>query len=108
MVRQIASALHLDVPYIVDSFWRRAEYNLNRCFRYGVEPTNGGLHFDLIPRRGWQMPIFWLYVVVLIFVAYGPRFAAPPARHRCDRIRKSANGRCWWTRCGVGSQYPVS
>ena len=32
----LAEALYLDLPYVVDSIWRRAEFNFNRWFSYRV------------------------------------------------------------------------
>jgi hypothetical protein len=73
---QLADALYLDAGYILDSIWRRAEFNLNRYFHYWVRPasadTKAGVEVQLTPRREIALPRFWLFAAVIVFVAYGP------------------------------------
>jgi hypothetical protein len=71
---QLADALYLDAGYILDSIWRRAEFNLNRYFHYRVKSANNqtGVEVQLTPRREIALPRFWLFAGVIVFVAYGP------------------------------------
>src|SRR5215467_14036199 len=72
-----AKAMCLDLPYIVDSVWRRAEFNFNRLTDYGYSQSHdGGVKWKLAPRRFWQVPQFGFFVISLLFVAYGPTFDA--------------------------------
>lgn len=69
----VASALYLDLPYIVDSVSRRAEFNANRWFLYTVTPGAGGnVDIHVARRPYYRLPAFALYLTVLLFVAYGP------------------------------------
>jgi hypothetical protein len=70
----IAEALFLDLPYILDSAWRRTEFNANRLFSYRV-PANGDPP-DLERRSYRLLPAFWLFLITVLFVAYGPTFDA--------------------------------
>ena len=72
IIRSIVSALYLDLPYILDSISRRAEFNLNRWFRYTVTPAAGGVRVHVTRRAYHRLPPFWLFLIVLLFVAYGP------------------------------------
>ena len=74
--RQITAALYLDLPYIVDSIWRRTEFNVNRWFRYTVVRQGEAVAVDLTERPFVVLPQYWLFPVVLLFVAYGPTFDA--------------------------------
>lgn len=76
---QLAEALYLDAAYILDSVWRRAEFNANRYFLYSVRPPSpevaspgAGVQVQLTPRPQWKLPRFWLFAAVIVFVAYGP------------------------------------
>src|SRR5215475_6334293 len=70
-----AKAMCLDLPYIVDSVWRRAEFNFNRLSNYGYSLAHhGGVTWKLSRRSFWQVPQFGFFLVSLIFVAYGPTF----------------------------------
>lgn len=62
-------ALFLDMPYIVDSSARRAEYRLNRLHA-------GGGDVALRVRGFARLPVFWMFVAVLFFCAYGPTLGA--------------------------------
>lgn len=64
----LRDALFLDVLYIGDSAVRHAEYRLNRLY--------SALPAPLKPRPYVRQPAFALFVVVLLFVAYGPTFYA--------------------------------
>ncbi|XHS78321.1 patatin-like phospholipase family protein [Burkholderiaceae bacterium UC74_6] len=68
----LRNALFLDVPYIVDSAIRHAEYRLNRL--YAPLPCPAGTRPKLKPFV-W-LPAFAMFVVVLVFEAYGPTFYA--------------------------------
>jgi hypothetical protein len=70
-------AICLDLPYILDSVWRRAEFNLNRLVRYEVDVgTSTAARVTLTRRRYTHVLPFWLFLVTLVFVAYGPTFDA--------------------------------
>ena len=73
----LTQAICLDLPYIVDSIWRRAEFNLNRVVRYdvtGSRKAGGDAH--LTWRRYTLVLPFWFFLFTLTFVAYGPTFDA--------------------------------
>jgi hypothetical protein len=72
--RPISKALFLDLPYILDSAWRRGEFNANRKFIYRFPATGGGP--DIKYRSYRTQPAFWLFLLVAAFVAYGPTFHA--------------------------------
>ena len=68
-------AVCLDLPYILDSVWRRAEYNLNRLMRYEVDVGTSTAARVTVSRRPYTHVLpFWLFLVSLVFVAYGPTF----------------------------------
>ena len=70
-------AMCLDLPYIVDSVWRRAEFNLNRWVRYEVTGSKGATTTVAFDRRTYShCPPFWFFLVTLVFVSYGPTFDA--------------------------------
>jgi Patatin-like phospholipase len=73
----LTQAVCLDLPYILDSVWRRAEFNLNRVIKYEVEGSKStGGRATLSWRRYSLVLPFWFFLVALIFVAYGPTFDA--------------------------------
>ena len=64
----IREALFLDVPYIIDSMFRWGEF---RASRVGVvdferDPSR------FIRRSPWNWPFFWLYLVITVFLIFGP------------------------------------
>lgn len=69
----ISSAFFLDVPYILDSALRHAEYRLNRLFNYERKADGTA---ELVLRPYWQQPPFWFLIATLLFVAFGPTFDA--------------------------------
>jgi hypothetical protein len=72
-----AKAVCLDLPYILDSIWRRAEFNVNRFFSYEVRPSEAqGAEANLACRPYTRVPTFWFFLATLVFVAYGPTFTA--------------------------------
>jgi hypothetical protein len=72
-----AKAVCLDLPYILDSVWRRAEYNVNRLVRYEIDVSPAGkVNCTLAPRPYTRVSTFWLFLATLVFVAYGPTFDA--------------------------------
>ena len=79
---QLASALYLDAGYILDSIWRRAEFDVHRYIRYSVSRASGssGAHtrieVQLTSRPQILLPRFWFFAVVIVFVAYGPTLDA--------------------------------
>lgn len=66
-------ALFLDVPYVVDSIVRHADYDLNRLHDYAIGPNGGALP---VRRRFLATPDFTLFALVLVFAAYGPTLSA--------------------------------
>jgi hypothetical protein len=72
LCRPFAIALCLDLPYILDSVWRHAEYNANREFDYHVARAAGSVDFGFTLRRHVHSPAFVFLVLTLLFVAYGP------------------------------------
>jgi hypothetical protein len=66
-------AFFLDMPYIVDSVWRRAAFNGNRWFTFHDEDCSAGRSASAwSPRRYAFSPQFFLSVLITIFIAYGP------------------------------------
>ncbi|HXI38167.1 MAG TPA: hypothetical protein VNH80_14760, partial [Burkholderiales bacterium] len=59
------TALFMDLPYLIDRGWRRLEFRLNQEFVNEPGPA-------FRARRFWQVPPFWLFVLTLLFTAYGP------------------------------------
>jgi hypothetical protein len=66
-------ALFLDIPYIVDSVVRHADYGLNRLHRYAIADGSGS---PPVARRFVVLPVFFLFTLVLLFAAYGPTLSA--------------------------------
>jgi hypothetical protein len=70
-------AVCLDLPYILDSVWRRAEFNFNRLVRYEIDLSPAGKVNCTLSRRPYtRVSTFWLFLATLVFVAYGPTFDA--------------------------------
>lgn len=67
----ILAALFLDLPFLVDSFWRKAEYEANRNHDYRVGP--GGA--TIAPRPLYRSAHFAWLLLVIVFVGYGPTHA---------------------------------
>ncbi|MEP6547276.1 MAG: hypothetical protein ABJD53_07395 [Gammaproteobacteria bacterium] len=71
------SAVCLDLPYILDSVWRHAEYDANSLFSYRIaQHTAGNLTVSLTRRPYTASPAFWFFLLTLVFVAYGATFDA--------------------------------
>jgi predicted acylesterase/phospholipase RssA len=66
----VRDALFLDIPYIIDSFTRHAEYGLNRLHPPSLDGTRPTLRSYL------ALPSFALLLVVLFLTAYGPTYNA--------------------------------
>jgi hypothetical protein len=67
------NALFLDLPYIVDSVWRRAAFNGNRWFSYCEEEFIAGRTPSAWqPRPYYLSPQFCFSALITIFIAYGP------------------------------------
>src|SRR3954467_11933017 len=64
-------AVFQDVPYILDSLWRRTEFRANRLGRGEFETTH-----ELRPRSAWLSGIFILYVLVSAYCVFGPTLDA--------------------------------
>jgi hypothetical protein len=74
---QVAEALYLDAGYILDSIWRRAEFNLHKYFRYVISPgQDTRVDVRLTARPEISLPRFWFFAAVIVFVAYGPTLDA--------------------------------
>lgn len=67
----IRRALFQQVPYILDSIWRRSEFALHRVGTVGLDPPNP-LHL----RPGWMSVSFVLYALVGLFAIFGPTLDA--------------------------------
>src|SRR6266853_4429813 len=68
-IRALLGAVFLDVPFLIDSLWRRLDFNINCEIRYRPAEKFGA---ELVHRPSWQRPIFWLFALTLVFVGYGP------------------------------------
>jgi hypothetical protein len=62
----------LDLPYILDSVWRHAEFDANSQFDYALAGSSSGVSVTLKRRPFTSSPAFWLYLIAAVFVAYGP------------------------------------
>jgi hypothetical protein len=60
----VRDALFLDIPYIIDSICRHADYRLNRLHRFTVGSAPQ-------PRSYTALPAFFFFVLVLLFSVYG-------------------------------------
>lgn len=70
----IRNALCNDLPFILDSAWRRREFEANRLFDYTIKPDQSGVEVTRRPDR--RLPMFWLFIATLVFFTYGPTFDA--------------------------------
>lgn len=68
----ILAAFFLDLPFLVDSFWRKFEYEANRNHRFTVDERNQG---HIRTRPLWFSAHFGWLILVLLFCAYGPTYA---------------------------------
>jgi hypothetical protein len=64
-------ALFQDVPYILDSLWRRTEFKANRIGHVDFENTHA-----LVLRPAWLSGAFILYVLVSVYCVFGPTLDA--------------------------------
>ena len=67
----IRRALFQDVPYILDSIWRRSEFDLHRIGKVSLDSPNA-----LVLRPAWMCMAFVLYVFVGLFSVFGPTLDA--------------------------------
>jgi hypothetical protein len=67
----IRRALFQDVPFILDSIWRRSEFDLHRVGRVSLDSPNA-----LELRPAWLCMAFVLYVLVSLFAVFGPTLDA--------------------------------
>lgn len=63
--RDWVKALFIDVPYLIDSAARRADFRVHREYDY----TDAG---ELSIRAFWKRPSFWFFVIMVGFLSYGP------------------------------------
>jgi hypothetical protein len=70
-VGPVRRALFQDVPVILDSLWRRWEFNINRVGLVGLADPH-----EFALRRGWMNSAFILYVFVGAFAVLGPTLDA--------------------------------
>lgn len=75
-IRQICNALFLDLPFLFDSRWRHGEYAFSRNHNYRIDTTDGKPAVTMQLRPRYRNSAFVLLILTLIFVAYGPTFAA--------------------------------
>ena len=66
----LATGLFIDVPFLIDSLWRRADFGLNRERDYS--PHEGDKPAALATRPVWRRLDFWLFALVIMFVGFGP------------------------------------
>src|SRR5918992_1610640 len=67
----ILAALFLDLPFLVDSFWRKFEYDANRNHEYQVV----GDSVAMKPRALYRSTHFGWLLLLIVFVCYGPTHA---------------------------------
>ncbi|MBC8025376.1 MAG: patatin-like phospholipase family protein [Steroidobacteraceae bacterium] len=70
-VGPVRRALFQDVPFILDSMWRRWEFNVNRIGRVTLDDKN-----SLALRHGWLNGAFLLFIAVGAFCVLGPTLDA--------------------------------
>jgi hypothetical protein len=68
----ILAAFFLDLPFLVDSFWRKFEYEANRNHVYRIDTDARG---RIEPRQLWRTAHFIWFLLLVVFVAYGPTHA---------------------------------
>jgi hypothetical protein len=68
----ILAALFLDLPFLVDSFWRKFEYEANRNHVYRIDADARG---RIEPRQLWRTAHFIWFLLLVLFVAFGPTHA---------------------------------
>lgn len=61
-------AFFIDIPFLIDSAWRRIDFNLH-C---EIDWAGAGAGERLPLRSCWRKPPFWAFAAVVVFVAYGP------------------------------------
>jgi hypothetical protein len=67
----ILAALFLDLPFLVDSFWRKFEYDANRNHVYRVVGDSATMR----PRALYRSATFGWLLLLIVFVCYGPTHA---------------------------------
>jgi hypothetical protein len=67
----ILAAFFLDLPFLVDSFWRKFEYESNRNHEYRVQ----GASATMSPRAVYRSAHFAWFLLLILFVSYGPTHA---------------------------------
>ncbi|HEU5136776.1 MAG TPA: hypothetical protein VFU13_16640 [Steroidobacteraceae bacterium] len=67
----IRRALFQDVPFILDSIWRRSEFDLHRVGNVSLDNPN-----PLVLRPAWMCMAFVLFVLVSLFAVFGPTLDA--------------------------------
>ncbi|HEU0202907.1 MAG TPA: hypothetical protein VFR86_21065, partial [Burkholderiaceae bacterium] len=70
LLRAVFRALFLDVPFLIDSVWRRLDFRFNSEYRYRCLGVPGGGALE--QRPPWQRSMFWFFALTVVFVAYGP------------------------------------
>src|SRR5215471_20226687 len=70
---RLRDAIFLDIPYILDSISRHADYQMNRLDRYEITDNGGS---PPTARPYIALPPFWFFVMILLFCAYGPTLSA--------------------------------
>lgn len=63
-------ALFRDVPYIIDSVWRRTEFVVNREVNYVAAKDSAPARLE--ERAWWSKPPFPYFLITLVFIAFGP------------------------------------
>ncbi|HEY2782330.1 MAG TPA: patatin-like phospholipase family protein [Steroidobacteraceae bacterium] len=68
----LTKAVCLDLPYILDSIWRHAEFDANSQFAYVLADDGSSVRVAFRKKPFTSSPAFWLYLIAATFVAYGP------------------------------------
>jgi hypothetical protein len=74
--QQLCDAFFLDLPFLVDSRWRHCEYSLSRNHDYRVHRADDTQVATLKLRSRHRNAAFVLLLITLVFMTYGPTFAA--------------------------------
>ncbi len=85
----VRDALFLDIPYIIDSFTRHAEYALNRLHHPALDGSCPKL------RSYVARPSFVLLLVVLFLTAYGPTYNAVCGLVKPSIVRDATHALGW-------------
>jgi hypothetical protein len=63
----VVQAVFLDVPYVLDSLWRRSEFNRNRLGELNIAGAG-----TFVPRALFETPFAILFSALMVFFCFGP------------------------------------